>query len=133
MNTNIFEPATSQVASHPVMNWLVETLRQNPEIAIFLALAMGFFDRRRESWKVQFRQRDWRSASRRSDWSVEHHNFTECEVGVLSDVPLRGRLQRRATIFPRLEERRTATSILRHHRVCRLPSLHLHRGQIGRL
>ena len=42
MNTNIFEPATSHITSHPLMSWLVETLRQNPEIAIFLALAMGF-------------------------------------------------------------------------------------------
>ncbi len=42
MNTNIFEPAASRVASHPLMNWLVETLRTNPEIAIFLALALGF-------------------------------------------------------------------------------------------
>ncbi len=42
MNTNIFEPAASRVASYPLMNWLVETLRLNPEIAIFLALALGF-------------------------------------------------------------------------------------------
>src|SRR5277367_1284905 len=27
----------------PVMNWLFNTLRTNPEIAIFLALAIGFY------------------------------------------------------------------------------------------
>jgi putative transport protein len=27
----------------PIMNWLFDTLRSNPEIAIFLALALGFF------------------------------------------------------------------------------------------
>ncbi len=43
MNTNIVEPITSQLASRPVLNWLVETLRDNPEIAIFLVLALGFF------------------------------------------------------------------------------------------
>lgn len=42
MNTNNVEPVVSPLASYPVMNWLVETLRQNPEIAIFLALALGF-------------------------------------------------------------------------------------------
>jgi putative transport protein len=43
MNTNSIEPVTSLLASRPVLNWLVETLRGNPEIAIFLALALGFF------------------------------------------------------------------------------------------
>jgi putative transport protein len=42
MNTNDIAPVSSQLASYPVMNWLVETLRNNPEIAIFLALALGF-------------------------------------------------------------------------------------------
>ena len=28
--------------NHPIMNWLFDTLRSNPEIAIFLALALGF-------------------------------------------------------------------------------------------
>ena len=36
------EPANSPLASHPLLNWLVETLRDNSEIAIFLALALGF-------------------------------------------------------------------------------------------
>ena len=27
----------------PVMNWLFDTLRSYPEIAIFLALALGFY------------------------------------------------------------------------------------------
>jgi hypothetical protein len=27
----------------PAMNWLFNTLRNNPEIAIFLALALGFY------------------------------------------------------------------------------------------
>src|SRR6516164_1428914 len=36
------EAATVPLTSHPVVNWLVETLRQNPEIPIFLALALGF-------------------------------------------------------------------------------------------
>lgn len=35
-------PVTSPLASRPLLHWLVETLRQNPEIAIFLALALGF-------------------------------------------------------------------------------------------
>ena len=43
MNTNNIEPVTSQLASRPLLNWLVETLQHNPEIAIFLALALGFF------------------------------------------------------------------------------------------
>jgi putative transport protein len=43
VNTNtIVEPVTSQLANRYLMNWLVETLRHNPEIAIFLALALGF-------------------------------------------------------------------------------------------
>ncbi len=29
--------------NHPIMNWLFDTLRSNPEIAIFLALALGFW------------------------------------------------------------------------------------------
>jgi putative transport protein len=29
--------------NHPIMNWLFDTLRNNPEIAIFLALAAGFY------------------------------------------------------------------------------------------
>ncbi len=36
------EPVTSPLANRPFLNWLVETLRDNPEIAIFLALALGF-------------------------------------------------------------------------------------------
>ena len=36
------EPATSPLVSRRLLNWLVETLRDNPEIAIFLALALGF-------------------------------------------------------------------------------------------
>ena len=39
MNT---EPVKSSLANRPFLNWLVETLRDNPEIAIFLALALGF-------------------------------------------------------------------------------------------
>ncbi|HEY1788173.1 MAG TPA: aspartate-alanine antiporter [Verrucomicrobiae bacterium] len=35
-------PVTSPLASRPLLTWLVETLRHNPEIAIFLALALGF-------------------------------------------------------------------------------------------
>jgi putative transport protein len=42
MNTNMIEPVTSQLASRPLLNWLVETLQHNPEIAIFLTLALGF-------------------------------------------------------------------------------------------
>jgi putative transport protein len=36
------EHVTSPMASRPLLHWLVETLRDNPEIAIFLALALGF-------------------------------------------------------------------------------------------
>jgi putative transport protein len=36
------ETVNSPLASRPLLNWLVETLRHNPEIAIFLALALGF-------------------------------------------------------------------------------------------
>jgi putative transport protein len=43
MNTNTLEPATTFLTSRPLLNWLVETLRGNPEIAIFLVLALGFF------------------------------------------------------------------------------------------
>jgi putative transport protein len=44
MNTNtIVEPATTFLESRPLLHWLVQTLQHNPEIAIFLALALGFF------------------------------------------------------------------------------------------
>jgi putative transport protein len=43
MNTNNLEPANTILASRPLLNWLVETLQGNPEIAIFLVLALGFF------------------------------------------------------------------------------------------
>ena len=36
------EHTASPLASRPLLHWLVETLRHNPEIAIFLALALGF-------------------------------------------------------------------------------------------
>jgi putative transport protein len=45
MNTNNLEPANTILASRPLLNWLVETLQGNPEIAIFLVLALGFFVR----------------------------------------------------------------------------------------
>jgi putative transport protein len=43
MNTNTLDPTTTLLTSRPVLNWLVETLRGNPEIAIFFVLALGFF------------------------------------------------------------------------------------------
>jgi putative transport protein len=36
------ETVNSPLASRPLLHWLVETLQHNPEIAIFLALALGF-------------------------------------------------------------------------------------------
>ena len=41
--TNTIQPETTFLTSRPLLNWLVETLQHNPEIAIFLALAVGFF------------------------------------------------------------------------------------------
>jgi putative transport protein len=48
MNTNTLDPATADTANHflqsrPLLNWLVDALRENPEIAIFFVLALGFF------------------------------------------------------------------------------------------
>ena len=37
-----FQAVIASLADRPLLNWLVETLRENPEIAIFLALAVGF-------------------------------------------------------------------------------------------
>ena len=90
------------------MNWLFDMLRPYPEIAIFLALALGFWVGQMKLGTFSLRVVHQHPARGYSDRTARHHHSPAAEVGVLSDVPVRRGLRSRSAVLPRRGEGRNA-------------------------
>jgi putative transport protein len=94
-------------------HWLVETLRGNPEIAIFLTLGLGFWAGKLKFGSFSLGVVTSTLARRRTGRAARHHDLRPSQIHVLPDVPVRRRLQRGAAVFSRPERRRHATGAVR--------------------
>ena len=91
-----------------IWNWLVDTLRSYPELAIFLALAIGFWIGPKKLAGFSARQRHGHAARSRRHRAARHPGARTRQVDVLPDVPVRRRLRRRAAVLPRPQQGRPA-------------------------
>ena len=90
------------------MTWFVEGLRHNPELAIFLTLALGFLIGKLKIGGFSFGTvvgRSWRACCR----AARHPGPRHRQDRLLRPVPLHDRLQGRAPVLPRPEEGRPLT------------------------
>ncbi len=85
--------------------WLVETLRSNPEIAIFPDPRARFLGWQAQGGQLQPGGRDQHPAGGCAGGPARDHHLRPCEVHLLSDVPVRGRLRRRSAVLPRAQGR----------------------------
>ena len=88
------------------MHWFVTSLRENPELAIFLTLAARLRDRPGPDRELPSRQRGGDAPRRRPRRPARREDRPAGEDGLLRPLPLRHRLQGRAAVLPRAAEER---------------------------
>ena len=82
------------------MNWLIETLRAHPEIALFLTLALGYALTRVRLGPIQLECRRRRADRRRRRRAAADPGARLAAVGVLRPLPLLDRVPDRPAVLP---------------------------------
>ena len=101
-----------------MLDYFVHALRNNPELAIFLTLAVGFVIGRGETRELQPRNRRRLSPGGRSDRPTRHQGPLDREDGLLRPLPLHHRLQGRTAVLSRAERRRAPSGRAHGRSVC---------------
>ncbi len=92
------------------MDYFVKALQEHPELAIFLALAMGFLDRADQNRIVQSRDRCGHAAGGRAHRAARHQGSRGREEHLLRPLPLHHRVQGRPPVLPGVEKGRPAAT-----------------------
>ena len=90
------------------MTYVTEALRHNPELAIFLTLAVGFVFGRLRIGTLPPRQRRRDAARGRPDRAARHRGRPDRQDRLLRSLPLRHGLQGRPAVHPRARPERPA-------------------------
>ena len=93
------------------MTVFVQALQNNPELAIFLTLAVGLLIGRLKFGSVQSRHCRGNALRRGLDRTARHQSPANREGHILRSLPLHYRLQGRATVLSRTEKGRDSAGV----------------------
>ena len=93
------------------MTWFLDALRQNPELAIFLTLAIGFLIGTAEDRLLHPRERRRDAHRRRRRRADRRRRPPARQDRLLRPLPLRHRLQGRTAVLPGAEEERPLAGV----------------------
>ena len=107
------------------MDWLVHTLRQYPELAIFLTLGLGYFIGKKKVREFQPGGGHRHPPGRSGHWPATYHHLPQCQGRLLPHVPLCGGLRGGSPVLSGPQERRVVPGPVCRPPLPDLPVLHL--------